>query len=108
MKADGILDEMYRVKDELGEKFSWDVRAICNDLIRAQQIARDASPLVADLPSSLRRQAERIRQLPGRPPVESFLSEDPIIAEVRNIRAKLDHERESVALHEKPPKYGGR
>ena len=108
MKTDPILEEMWRVKDQLGERYSGDPRAVCAHLTEAQLLPRPGTPLVFDLNSSLKRQAARIAQLPQRVPVGAFLPDDPIIAEVRRVRAQLAQERGASALREEPPKHGNK
>ena len=104
MQVDPILKELWRVKDELGRNFAQDPRAICADLMAKQRRTRPNLPLVQDLNATLAQHAARIAELPTQPPTESFLVDDPIVAEVHRIRERLTREQpgSSLALKEDP------
>jgi hypothetical protein len=104
MHADSTLRELWRVKDELGRKHAQDPRAICGDLMEQQRQLRPSLPLVHDLSASLAQHAARIAKLPPPPPTESFLADDPIVAEVRRIRERRtrEHPESPLALKENP------
>ena len=110
MKTDTVLAEMFRVKDNLGEQFAWDARAICADLMVKQRQPHPGFPLVENLSASLSTNAQRIAGLPSPLPTEDFMSDDPIIAEVHRIRERLARESQASHLilkdeppHPKPP-----
>lgn len=108
MKPDTTMQELWRSKDERSQRFGGDVRALCRHLMEKQGTAHAGMPLVQDYAASQEAHRARIAKLP--PPVagEVLLPDDPIIAEVRAIRARLWEEREAgtSVVREEPPQPG--
>lgn len=46
MKPDSILEEIWRIKDELGARHGFDVRKICEELREKEARWKGANPLV--------------------------------------------------------------
>jgi len=71
MLDDPIITEVRRVRDELAHRFNYDVKALCEDLMRRQgktvTLAELRAGAGAALPSSARRTA-RSRHRPGTRP----------------------------------------
>lgn len=108
MKPDAILQELWRIKDEHSRRFDGDVRALCGHLMEKQRTPHPDMPLVTDFAASKAAHRARIAQLPPPVPGEVLLPEDPIMAELRAIRAELSKEYEtgSAVVRENPPKPG--
>lgn len=108
MKPDTTMQELWRSKDERSQRFGGDVRALCRHLMETQGTAHANMPLVQDHVASQEAHRARIATLP--PPVagDVLLPDDPIIAEVRAIRAQLSREREAGTsiVREEPPTPG--
>ncbi len=79
MKTDVILAEAWRAKEELGERFAWDPRAICADLMAKQRRPHADLPVVDDLRATLVQHTVRIARLPAPLPTEALMAEDPTL-----------------------------
>ena len=108
MKPDTTMLELWQSKDTRSHRFGGDVRALCRHLMEKQETPHATMPLVRDFTASQAAHRARIAELP--PPVagEVLLPDDPIIAELREIRAALGQERAAglSMLREEPPEYG--
>jgi len=110
MKPDTTMLELWQSKDARARRFPGDVRALCRELMEKQETVHANMPLVRDFAASQAAHCARIVELP--PPVagEALLPDDPILAELREIRAALAQERagDASVLREEPPGYGER
>lgn len=98
--------EMWRIKDELGARFAWNPRFICDDLMAKQRQSHADLPLVEDLSSTFAQHVARIGKLPAPLPTHAFMKDDPIIAEVHRVREQLYREQDSapLILKDEPPR----
>ncbi len=70
MKSDSILEEIWRVKDELGARHGFDVRKICEELREKEAAWKGTNPLLRS-PAELQRLAnagESAMVLNDKPP----------------------------------------
>ena len=108
MKPDTTIQELWQSKDARSRRCGGDVRALCRELMEKQERPHTAMPLVRDFAASQAAHRARIESLP--PPVagEVLLPDDPIIAELREIRAARARERAAglSVLREEPPESG--
>lgn len=108
MKPDTTIQELWQVKDARSRRSAGNVRELCHELMEKQELPHAAMPLVRDFAASQAAHRARIESLP--PPVagEVLLPDDPIIAELREIRVARAQERSagSSVLREEPPESG--
>lgn len=108
MKPDATMLELWQGKDARSRRCGGDVRALCREMMEKQERPRAAMPLVRDLAASQAAHRARIATLPPPAPGEVLLPDDPLIAELREVRAALARERAAdvLVLREEPPGYG--
>ncbi len=108
MKADALLQELWKIKDERARRFDGDVRTLSRYLMGRQRMPRPDMPLVTDFAASKAAHAARIAKLP--PPLASdlVLPDDPIMAAVRAVREQISRERvtSTSTVREDPPVAG--
>lgn len=108
MEPDITIQELWQSKEGRSHRFGGDVRALCRHLMEHQEAGSSDCPLVLNLAASRAQHEERIAKLPPPVPGEVLLPDDPIIAELREIRAshRLERKEHQSILREEPPEYG--
>jgi len=108
MKPDTTMQELWRSKEARALRCGGDVRALCRELMEKQERPPTTMPLVRDLPASQAAHGTRITLLPPPLSGEVLLPDDPVIAELREIRATLARQRAADApvLREDSAEYG--
>jgi len=108
MKGDTIMLELWQSKDARSRRFGGDVRALCRHLMDNQESRQGSFPLVKNLEGSLKAHEIRISNLPLPVPGSVLLPDDPVMAELREIRSALHVKRmhHQSAVGEVPPEYG--
>ena len=108
MKSNPILEEVWRIKDELAREAGYNVHRLCENTRKWAESHPHSGPVVNSLSELQARIQAREATEPAPLPGEPYKVYDPVIAEVHRIREQLTRERETAStgltLKEEPPR----